>query len=128
LSYLKYLQDARLTRNLYRDATGITAMQKPDKIFLENTNLMFLFARNQNADRGNIRETFLVNQVGYEHRLEFPLSGDFWVDRKYLIEVGGKNKTAKQLRAAGDTGYIAADDIEYGHHHTIPLWLFGFLY
>ena len=139
LSYIRYLEEARLTRNLYKQAAGIGILQKPDKIFLENTNLMFLFGSTR-WDKGNVRETFLANQLGYEHTIEFPENGDFLVDKKYLIEVGGKSKTAKQLRAADDSpsgkpaksgktaAYIAADDIEYGFDKKIPLWLFGFLY
>jgi predicted AAA+ superfamily ATPase len=135
LSYLQYLDDAHLTRNLYGKSRGISALQKPDKLFLENTNLMYLFKRDF-WDMGNVRETFLANQLAYEHTLAVPSSGDFLVDDTYLIEVGGKNKTKKQLKAAQDTGefshfgeaYIAADGIEYGFNNKIPLWLFGFLY
>ncbi|MDR2181837.1 MAG: AAA family ATPase [Treponema sp.] len=128
LSYLRYLEEAHLTRNLYKEARGIGVLQKPDKIFLENSNLMYLL-KGRRWDRGNVRETFLANQLGYEHTLEFPPSGDLLVDKKYLIEVGGKNKTARQLREAEHfRGFIAADDIEYGYGNKIPLWLFGFLY
>ncbi|GHV93804.1 ATPase AAA [Spirochaetia bacterium] len=129
LSYLRYLEEARLTRNLYKQAEGIGILQKPDKLFLENTNLMYLFGAAR-WDKGNVRETFLANQLGYEHTIEFPESGDFLVDKKYLIEVGGKNKTGKQLKGGGENSqaYIAADDIEYGFGKKIPLWLFGFLY
>ena len=45
----------------------------------------------------------------------------------YTIEVGGKQKTRKQVQGISDA-YIAADSIEYGHGRTIPIWLFGFLY
>jgi predicted AAA+ superfamily ATPase len=136
LSYLRFLEEARLTRNLYKEAAGISVLQKPDKLFLENTNLMYLF-RGSYWDKGNVRETFLANQLGYEHTLMLPPSGDFLVNKKYLIEVGGKNKTAKQLKAgksgtggvkAKTNSFIAADNIEYGYGNKIPLWLFGFMY
>lgn len=127
LTYLHYLEEASLTRGLYKDAQGISALQKPDKLFLENTNLMYLLC-GADTDRGNARETFLANQLGFEHRIEFPETGDFLVDGAYVIEVGGKNKTARQLKSAREAAYIAADDIEHGDGNKIPLWLFGFLY
>jgi predicted AAA+ superfamily ATPase len=126
LAYIKYLGESRLVRSLYRQSRGTGALQKPDKIFLENTNLMYLF-KGDLWDRGNVRETFLMNQLAYEHRLEFPESGDFLADGRYLIEAGGRRKNRKQIAGVPEA-YIAADDIEYGHGDKIPLWLFGFLY
>jgi len=126
LAYLQYLSDAKLTYSLYRDIHGITALQKPDKLYLENTNLMYLF-KGIDTDTGNIRETFLANQLSYAHRLEFSGSGDFFVDGQYTIEVGGKSKTRRQIQGVPDA-YIAADNLEYGNDRKIPLWLFGFLY
>lgn len=126
LSYLYYLDEIGLTRNLYKEAQGITRLQKPSKIYLENTNLIYLLAR-ENANLGNLRETFFSNQLGFQHQLSFTTQGDFLVDEKYSFEIGGKSKTDKQLVGAAD-GYIAADGIEYGYQNKIPLWLFGFLY
>ncbi|GHV86943.1 ATPase AAA [Spirochaetia bacterium] len=136
IAYIQYLAEARLTRNLYKEAGGISVLQKPDKLFLENTNLMYLF-KGASWDTGNVRETFLANQLAYEHSIVFPDAGDFFVDGKYLIEVGGKHKTRRQLKAADaeaelsgadSAAWVAADDIEYGYDKKIPLWLFGFLY
>ncbi|MDR0877582.1 MAG: AAA family ATPase [Treponema sp.] len=126
LSYIRNLEEAHLTRSLFKQAQGISALQKPDKLFLENTNLMYLF-KGSNWDTGNVRETFLANQLAYTHKIEFPPEGDFLVDGIHTIEVGGKRKTRKQLGEISN-GYIASDDIEYGYDRKIPLWLFGFLY
>ncbi|CAM3545010.1 ATP-binding protein [Aequorivita lipolytica] len=126
LSYLYYLDEIGLTRNLYKEAQGITRLQKPSKIYLENTNLIFLLAR-ENANVGNLRETFFSNQVGFQHQLNFTAQGDFLVSKKYNFEIGGKHKTNKQLKGTTE-GYIVADAIEYGYQNRIPLWLFGFLY
>ncbi len=125
LAYLQYLTEAKLIRSLYKDAQGIGALQKPDKLYLENTNLMYLF-KGSLADVGTIRETFLANQLSYGHVIAFSESGDFLVDGHYTIEVGGRSKTRKQIQGLNDA-YIAADNIEYGHGKKIPLWLFGFL-
>jgi len=126
VSYLFFLQEAHITKNLYKDIKGITQMQKPEKIYLENTNFQFAFTP-KNADVGNLRETFFINQVSYGHTVEYVKDGDFRIDRKYTFEVGGKNKTTEQIQGAKNS-FIAADDIEYGNSKRIPLWLFGFMY
>lgn len=126
LSYLHALQESGLTYHLNKDSFGITRLQKPDKIYLENTNLMYALGT-KNVDTGTLRETFFANQVKYLHRLTMSDQSDFLIDDKYTIEVGGKDKGYRQL-ADLDNAFIAADDIEYGHEHKIPLWMFGFLY
>ena len=126
LSYLCYLQETRLTNHLHKDISGINRLQKPQKIYLENTNLAYTLARN-NTDMGNMRETFFLNQVSYNHIVEYPNSGDFWVDKNFLFEICGKSKSGKQIKDASNA-YIAADNIEYGFDRKIPLWLFGMLY
>jgi len=126
LGYLHNLEEAKLINTIYRKSRGLSALQKPDKIFLENTNLMYLFKDNF-ADKGNLRETFLCNQLKYDHNLQYAEQGDFLVDGEYTIEVGGKNKTNKQIKDL-NMAYIAADNLEYGYGNKIPLWLFGFLY
>jgi len=126
LSYLYYLQETRLTNHLHKDISGINRLQKPEKIYLENPNLAYTFAEN-NTDIGNMRETFFLNQLSYNHTIEYSNSGDFWVDKKFLFEIGGKSKTGKQVKDTGNA-YIAADNIEYGFDKKIPLWQFGMLY
>lgn len=125
LEYIYQLRDARLLNVLSVAGKGVSRLQKPDKIFLENTNLSY--AIHAVPDKGNVRETFLLGQLlnaGFDV-LE-PNSGDFLVDG-ITIEVGGKNKSAKQVR--DDVSYlIAADEIEVGFGAKVPLWLFGFLY
>lgn len=124
LTYLHYLQEVGLSINLFRSTTGISRLQKPNKIFLENPNLSHTLGK---PNTGSVRETFFANQLAYRHQLSFPDKGDFLVDGKFLFEVGGKNKSTIQLEGASNA-FIAADDIEYGYKEKIPLWLFGFLY
>jgi len=126
LSYLYYLQETRLTNHLHKDILGINRLQKPEKIYLENTNLAYTLAGN-NTDIGNIRETFFINQLSYTNTVEYPNRGDFWVDKQFLFEIGGKSKPGKQIKDASNA-YIAADNIEYGFDKKIPLWMFGMLY
>lgn len=126
LSYLYYLQETQLTNQLHKDISGINRLQKPEKIYLENTNLAYTLAEN-NTDTGNMRETFFLNQLSYNHTVEYPNSGDFRVDKKFLFEIGGKSKSGRQIKVAS-SAYIAADNIEYGFGNKIPLWQFGMLY
>ncbi len=126
VSYLHYLQETHLTKHLYRNNIGMSKLQKPDKIFLENTNLSYLLADNR-ANLGNVRETFFLNQLSYKHTIEYPEKGDFMIDKKYTFEIGGKSKNNRQIYSITNA-FVVADDIEYGYENKIPLWLFGFLY
>lgn len=125
-AYLFFLQEANLTRNIYKDASGISLLQKPDKIYLENTNFQYALAP-KNTEKGSIRETFFVNQLSYLYQVEYVEQGDFLIDQSYTIEVGGSGKKKKQIQGIPNS-YIASDDLEYGTGTKIPLWMFGFLY
>lgn len=124
-SFLKYLEDLRIIRGLYISGHGMTLLQKPEKIYLHHPNLMFALSPGQ-ADPGSLRESFFINQASSIHAVAYADEGDFIID-KYTFEVGGKNKTSRQIKHIPNS-YIAADDIEIGHQHKIPLWLFGFFY
>ena len=126
LKYIYYLDKAQILKWLGSDTFGINYLNKPDKLYLGNTNLAFAYSGDNN-DIGNMRETFFLNQLSQNHIVTFPKTGDFMVDGKYLFEIGGKNKTNKQISGI-ENSYVAADDIEYGFGNKIPLWLFGFLY
>lgn len=126
LLYLHYLDEIGLTSNLFKQAGGISKLQKPVKIFLENTNLMFALTPKA-TNLGNVRETFFANQLNYNHELTYVEQSDFLVDENYIFEIGGKNKSTKQIKELKNA-FVAADNIEFGYKNTIPLWLFGFLY
>ena len=111
---------------LYSDAQNLKRMQKPDKIYMENSNLLHAMSLTD-VEIGTERETFFVNQLAYNHQIEYSKQGDFRIDGKYTIEVGGKKKDGKQI-AGVENAFIAADNIEYSLGNKIPLWLFGFLY
>jgi len=106
-----------------KSSKGLGSIEKPEKIYLDNTHLLFT----SKADIGTIRETFSMNQASKEYELIAPKQGDFLVDEQYLFEVGGKNKSFKQIKDVNNS-FIASDDIEIGFGNKIPFWLFGFLY
>ncbi len=126
LKYLHYLNKAALTGQLLVPNKGMSLLTKPEKVYLNNPNLIYALGTN-NVNIGNVRETFFLNQLGVRHKVNFPKQGDFLIDKKYIFEVGGRNKSFEQIKDLKDS-FIAADDIEIGAGNKIPLWLFGLLY
>lgn len=90
------------------------------------TNFAYTIAPD-NTNAGNLRETFFFNQLAYKHKVTYTAETDFKVDNQYYFEVGGKNKSHKQIKTLNNA-FVVADDIEYGYQNKIPLWMFGFLY
>ena len=126
VQYLHFLEKTRLINSLVSVGKSISILQKPDKIYLNNTNIAYALAP-QKTDIGSMRETFFLNQLGVNYRVSLPAQGDFYVDERYTFEVGGKGKNSRQIADVADS-FMAADDLEIGYKNKIPLWLFGFLY
>lgn len=128
-TYLHALEKAGILHFLNRDGKGISLLQKPDKIYLENTNLSYVLK--MSPDIGTIRETFILNQlINYSNDVFLPKKGDISINENnklYTFEIGGKGKSNKQIQNL-DNAYTIADDIEIGFMNKIPLYLFGFLY
>ncbi len=124
-SYLYYLQKANLIEIIGGNFANKKLLNKPDKIYLENTNLYNILCSNKNI--GSIRESFFVSQIKIAHDIKYAQKGDFIVDDKYTFEIGGKNKGFGQVKNI-ENSFVAADDMEVGFGNKIPLWLFGFLY
>ncbi len=127
MAYLYYLQQAELIRLVHNSKNAFKQIAKPEKIYLHNTNLMHCFNGQALQNIGTIRETFFANTVGAEQKIYASDKGDFIVNEKYTIEVGGKNKTFKQIANLPDS-LIAMDNIELSEGNKIPLWLFGFMH
>lgn len=126
LQYLEYLEKSKLTINLKTSAKGNNYLVKPDKIYLDNCNLMYAIGELHQND-GNLRETFFCNQLGFKHQVNTSKESDFLIENKYTFEIGGKHKKTKQIEGV-ENAYIAQDNIEIGYRNKIPLWLFGFMY
>lgn len=124
--YFYFLEKAELITLLSSNAKANKLFQKPEKIYLNNTNLINAISPGKN-ETGTIRETFFLNQVHYLHEINYPKKADFIINNKYTFEIGGKNKTEKQIKNI-ENSYVVQDDIEIGFANKIPLWLFGFLY
>lgn len=126
LKYLDFLEKAEVLSTLTQKAKGTKILQKPDKIYLGNTN--YFYGLNMAGEEtGTIRETFFESQLSVGYQLRLPQKGDFLVNDKFVFEVGGKNKSNKQIKDL-ENAYLVLDDIENGIFNQLPLWMFGFLY
>lgn len=124
-SYLVYMEKAGMITQL-RDATGgIRGVGKVEKLYLDNTNLIYALTPNH-ADIGNVRETFFINQMRVRNDVVSSRISDFEIGDK-VFEIGGKKKGQKQISTA-ENGYVVKDDIETGYANIIPLWAFGLNY
>lgn len=124
-SYLMYMERAGMIAQLRDAVGGIRGLGKTEKLYLDNTNLIYALAP-KHADVGNVRETFFMNQMRVVGDVKSSPVSDFWVD-DMTFEIGGRNKGQKQI-ANVDNGYIVKDDIEKGYANVVPLWAFGLLY
>lgn len=123
--YLIYIEKAGMIAQLRDKTGGIRGLGKVEKIYLDNTNLIYTLAPD-NAEIGNVRETFFMNQTRVLHDVISSSVSDFEIDGK-TFEIGGRKKGQKQIERATD-GYIVKDDIETGFANVIPLWYFGLMY
>ena len=122
--YFDYLHKAKILKIMRPSTRGDNILTKPEKIYLNNTNLHYGYC--DNAEIGTIREVFFMSML-FEHQITIPKKGDILIDNSYLFEIGGKNKTFKQIKDIPNS-FLACDDIEIGDGAKIPIWLFGFLY
>lgn len=129
LNYLRYLEEANLLRRLFVNLSTITDLQKPDKILMDNPNLLYVLS-NEKPQIGTVRECFFCNQLASAgHLVEYGgiKTGDYKIDGKVIVEVGGLDKGFSQVKNE-ENAYVAADDIETALFRKIPLWAFGCLY
>jgi len=124
-NYLMHLHKGEILNIVHNNKKGLAKLAKPDKIYLNNTNQLFAMCSEHKV--GTTRETFFANQVGNVYTLTSSDKGDFVVEDKYTFEVGGKNKSFKQIQDIEDS-YLVIDDDFSVNEKKIPLWLFGFLY
>jgi predicted AAA+ superfamily ATPase len=123
--FLEYLSRAKILHTLKPKVKGDAIFVKPEKIYLNNTNLHYAYCTKNSI--GTLREVFVASMLQNRHQIEVAKKGDFLVDSTYLLEVGGKRKSFKQIKELPNS-FVVADDIEIGSGNKIPLWLFGFMY
>lgn len=123
--YIDYLSLGNIFYSLRSRAKNDSVFSKPSKLYLNNPNLGQYYCANQEI--GTIREQFFASQLRVNHTLHYPNSGDFLIDERVTVEIGGKNKSFEQIKEIPNS-FVVADDIEIGFGNKIPLWIFGFLY
>ena len=123
--YIGYMEKAGLVAQLRDGTGGLGSLGKVEKLYLDNTNIMRVLGGAQ-VNAGSMRETFFFNQMRVNHHVTSSAISDFQIG-DITFEIGGKGKGTGQLKGA-KRGYVAADDIEYGHGSTVPLWAFGLNY
>ncbi|MDR1740148.1 MAG: AAA family ATPase [Bacteroidales bacterium] len=123
--YCYYIEKVGLISQLREEGKGLNVLGKIEKIYLDNTNLIFAVS-NDNPDTGNIRETIFYNQLRVENDIFSSQYSDFTID-DMTFEVGGKRKSKKQIENIPNS-FIVKDDIELGYQSTLPLWAFGLNY
>ena len=125
IKILEALSRCGLLALLQGDGATLKNLSKPEKIYCDNTNLMYALV--PRIDKGTARETFFLNQLSKDHDVSYSGTGDFLVDGKHVFEVGGAGKGFKQIKDVPNS-YVANDDTEIGIGKKIPLWMFGLLY
>lgn len=123
--YLRYMEDAGMIIQLKDDTGGIRSLGKVEKVYLDNSNLIYALADGE-ANVGNMRETFFINQMRVKHAVSSSSIADFEIGRR-TFEVGGKSKGKKQIETA-EEGYVVKDGIEFSSGNILPLWWFGLNY
>lgn len=123
--YFSYMEKAGLIGQLRNETGGIRGLGKVDKVFLDNTNIIFNLV-GEKSNVGNLRESFFFNQMQVKNEVISSKKADFVIEH-YTFEVGGKNKQQNQIEKDGKS-FIVKDDIEYGYRNEIPLWAFGLNY
>lgn len=131
LRYLKYLDEAKIIRELYSELISVTDLQKPDKLLFDNTNILYALSEKE-PESGTVRETFFCNQLASSgHGIEYGgmKNGDYRIDGRSIIEVGGPDKDFSQIDTIDrESSALAVDGIEWATGRRIPLWCYGMLY
>ncbi len=123
--YFSYMEKAGLIEQLRNETSGIRGLGKVDKVYLNNTNIIFNLA-GENPNVGNLRETFFLSQMRVKNKVVSSKKADFVIG-PYTFEIGGKNKQQSQIEKDGKS-FVVKDEIEYGYRNVIPLWAFGMNY
>lgn len=124
-AYLLYMEKAGMIGQLRDETGGMRGLGKTEKVYLDNPNLIYALS-SDNANIGNVRETFFYNQTRLNLDVTSSKISDFTIG-KYTFEVGGAKKRHKQVEGVPDV-YIVRDDTEYANGDILPLWSFGLLY
>lgn len=123
--YISYIESSGIFNSLKEKGSSDAILHKIEKLYLNNSNIAYAIS-GSNPDKGNIRETMFLTWMRENHNVTSSKISDFEIDG-VTFEVGGKNKTGRQVKEA-DVAFLVKDDIEYAFGNSIPIWMFGFVY
>jgi predicted AAA+ superfamily ATPase len=89
-TYLLYMEKAGMIGQLRDQTGGMRGLGKTEKVYLDNTNLIYALS-GENANIGNVRETFFYNQTRLTQPVTSSKVSDFEIGR-YTFEVGGQEE------------------------------------
>jgi len=124
--YIGYLEASGLFNALREPGHSDNLLAKIEKLYLGNSNIAYSLSEDGRIDDGNMRET---NFLAWTKQVCTPTSSkisDFEIDG-ITFEVGGRSKKGAQIKEA-EVGYLVKDNLEYASGHSVPIWMFGFLY
>jgi predicted AAA+ superfamily ATPase len=124
--YIEYLTKSGLFNSLHEPGHSDNLLSKVEKLYLGNSNIALALSEDGFIDSGNMRETNFLAWTSQTHKVTSSKISDFEIDG-ITFEVGGKNKKGKQIKEA-EVGYLVKDDLEFAAGHSIPIWMFGFIY
>lgn len=124
-NYLLYMEKSGIISQLRDETGGMRGLGKTEKVYLDNPNLIYALT-GENANVGNVRETFFYNQTRLSEDVVASKISDFSIG-EYTFEVGGAKKSHKQIKGVSHA-YVVRDDVEYANGDILPLWSFGLLY
>lgn len=124
-TYLLYMEKTGMIGQLRDETGGMRGLGKTEKVYLDNTNIIYALS-GENANIGNVRETFFYNQTRLALDVTSSKVSDFSIG-KYTFEIGGAKKSHRQIKNVADS-FIVRDDTEYANGDILPLWAFGLLY
>ena len=121
-NYINILESTKVIRAIRKYSTKLS--KKPEKLLFGNTNTLYTFASEFGVETeiGTVRESFFVSCFD---RVYYSEIGDFVVG-DYIFEIGGKNKTLKQIKDVPN-GFLVIDTDYTVDNKRIPLWLFGLM-
>ncbi|HBD95595.1 MAG: ATPase [Spirochaetes bacterium GWF1_31_7] len=128
--YLDILQETGLIQMIIKNQAGSTILKKTEKIFLDNTDLYKSVSKEIGFETpvGTLREIFFIKMIlNSGNTIHYSETGDYSI-QDIIFEIGGKNKTLKQIKHTLENSFLVKDDIVFGSKYEIPLYLFGFLY
>lgn len=124
--YIGYLEASGLFNALREPGHSDNLLTKTEKLYLGNSNIAYSLSEDGRIDDGTMRET---NFLSWTKQVRTPTSSrisDFEING-ITFEVGGRNKKGEQIREA-KVSYLVKDNLEYASGHSVPIWMFGFLY